>query len=78
MRTSAAATKAALDEDGDTVTLLDPAKIGQLIQTVGAKAVVLRPDHYILGVADTGSELERLVRSIPSMAHLATANVESR
>lgn len=72
------ATKAALDDDGDTVTLLDPAKIGQLIQTVGAKGVVLRPDHYILGVADTGSELERLVRSIPSMAHLATANVESR
>src|SRR6478752_4921686 len=74
----ASATKAALDADGDTVTLLDPAKIDQLIQTVGAKGVVLRPDHYILGVADSASDLERLIRSIPSIAHLATAPAESR
>jgi len=74
----APATKAVLDDDGDTVTLLDPAKIDQLIQTVGAKGIVLRPDHYILGVADSASDLERLIHSIPSIAHIATAPAESR
>lgn len=71
-------TKSALNDDLDTVTLLDPAKIGQLTQTVGAPAVVMRPDHYILGVAETADELERLIRSIPSIAHIATATAESR
>ncbi|WP_417564767.1 bifunctional 3-(3-hydroxy-phenyl)propionate/3-hydroxycinnamic acid hydroxylase [Microbacterium sp.] len=62
----------ALDEDGDIVTLTDPLKIGQLLDAVQAKAIVLRPDHYILGVADTAAELMRLVRRIPSIAQSAT------
>ncbi len=64
--------KAALDEDGDTVTLLDPLKVGEILAAVGAEAVVIRPDHYILGVADTGDDLERLIHQIPSVAQAAT------
>lgn len=66
--------KEALEEDDDTVTLLDPAKVSQLLESVGARAVVYRPDHYVLGVGDTAADLERLVRTIPSLAHIATAN----
>jgi 3-(3-hydroxy-phenyl)propionate hydroxylase len=64
--------KAALDEDGDTVTLLDPLKVGEILAAAGTRAVVIRPDHYILGVADTGDDLERLIRQIPSVAQTAT------
>ncbi|WP_170297202.1 bifunctional 3-(3-hydroxy-phenyl)propionate/3-hydroxycinnamic acid hydroxylase [Georgenia thermotolerans] len=63
-----APTKAALDDDGDVVTLLDPLKVGQLLASVGAKAAVIRPDHYILGVGDTADDLDRLVHKIPSVA----------
>ena len=67
-----AAIKAVLDEDGDIVTLLDPLKVGQLLASVGAKAVVIRPDHYILGVGDTAADLERLVQRDPvHRAHLS-------
>ncbi|WP_054685066.1 bifunctional 3-(3-hydroxy-phenyl)propionate/3-hydroxycinnamic acid hydroxylase [Microbacterium sp. No. 7] len=70
------AIKNALDEDGDTVTLLDPLKVGELLSSVNARALVIRPDRYILGVGDTAADLERLVRGIPSIAHL-TAPVTS-
>lgn len=63
--------KAALDDDSDTVTLLDPAKIGDIVRSVGARAVVIRPDRYILGVGDTAEDLARLVRTIPSVAQSA-------
>ncbi|MET0828247.1 MAG: bifunctional 3-(3-hydroxy-phenyl)propionate/3-hydroxycinnamic acid hydroxylase [Microbacterium sp.] len=72
------ATKVALDEDDDTVTLLDPAKVDQLLTSVGAAAVVLRPDHYILGTAETATDLDRLIRAIPSIAHAAHLTSESR
>lgn len=66
------ATKAQLDEDGDVVTLLDPAKVEHLLTTTGAPAVVIRPDRYILGVGDTAADLERLIRRIPSIGTQAT------
>ncbi|MFD0997365.1 3-(3-hydroxy-phenyl)propionate hydroxylase [Pseudoclavibacter chungangensis] len=69
--------KAALVEDGDTVTLLDPLKIDQILDATKAKAVVVRPDHYILGAGDTAADLERLVRQIPSIAHAATLTVDT-
>jgi 3-(3-hydroxy-phenyl)propionate hydroxylase len=71
------ATKVALDEDDDTVTLLDPAKVDQLLASVGAAAVVLRPDHYILGTAETATDLDRLIGTIPSIAHAAHLTSES-
>lgn len=64
-------TRAALDQDGDTVTLVDPLKIDALLQSVRARAVVIRPDRYILGIGDSPTDLERLVTSIPSIARLS-------
>lgn len=63
------ALKRALDEDADTVTLLDPLKIDQILDAANARVVVMRPDHYILGVGDTAADLERLVLQIPPVAH---------
>ncbi|MDE0545979.1 bifunctional 3-(3-hydroxy-phenyl)propionate/3-hydroxycinnamic acid hydroxylase [Microbacterium sp. C7(2022)] len=68
----------ALDEDPDTVTLLDPAKISWLLETIGSRAAVLRPDHYILGVAETAAELERLLLLIPSLSTTVDLAAESR
>lgn len=62
----------ALEEDGAVVTLLDPATVDELLGSVQASGMVIRPDHYILGVADTASDLERLLRDIPSIARGAT------
>jgi 3-(3-hydroxy-phenyl)propionate hydroxylase len=64
--------KQALDDDGDVVTLLDPSKVADLLASVSAAALVIRPDHYILGVADTATDLERLIRTIPSLARIST------
>lgn len=58
----------ALDADGDIVTLLDLAKIQQLLDSVRAEALVIRPDRYILGVADSAEDLEQLIRDIPSIS----------
>ena len=63
--------RAQLEEDDDVVVLLDPAKVGQILEAIGATAVVIRPDRYILGVGDTAEALERIVRSIPTVAHAA-------
>ena len=65
--------RAALEDDGDVVTLTDPRKIGDILQASQSVAVVMRPDRYILGVADSPADLERLVRLIPTIAHRATA-----
>ncbi|MBW9120483.1 bifunctional 3-(3-hydroxy-phenyl)propionate/3-hydroxycinnamic acid hydroxylase [Microbacterium trichothecenolyticum] len=67
------ALRAALDDDGEVITLLDPAKVSDLLTTIGARAAVLRPDHYILGTAGTAPELERLLLRVPSLA--GTANL---
>jgi 3-(3-hydroxy-phenyl)propionate hydroxylase len=65
--------KERLDEDADVVILLDPAQVGQLLDSVHAQAAVIRPDRYILGVGDTAGDLERLIREIPCITHGATA-----
>ncbi|MDQ7877132.1 bifunctional 3-(3-hydroxy-phenyl)propionate/3-hydroxycinnamic acid hydroxylase [Microbacterium sp. QXD-8] len=72
------ALRAALEDDAETVTLLDPAKVSDLLATLGARAAVLRPDHYTLGTAGTAPELERLLLMIPSLAGAADLTAESR
>lgn len=59
--------KRALNEDGETVTLLDPAKVDLILSSQQAAAVVMRPDHYVLGTANSPSELEQLLKLIPSV-----------
>lgn len=73
-----ASTRHALEEDGDVITLLDPLKIDRILDATAAGAVVIRPDHYILGAADTATDLERLARSIPSIARALSVTAESR
>lgn len=67
--------KAELDEDQDVITLLDPAKVDQLLAATGSRAVVVRPDRYILGVADSAADLERIIRRIPTVGHTVPAAV---
>lgn len=69
--------KRLLDEDGDIVTLLDPLKVDRVLSAAGARALVIRPDHYILGAADTAEVLERLVRRIPSVTSVTSATAEA-
>ncbi|MFZ3415402.1 bifunctional 3-(3-hydroxy-phenyl)propionate/3-hydroxycinnamic acid hydroxylase [Arthrobacter sp. 3Tela_A] len=67
--------RAQLEDDGDVVVLLDTAKTGQILEAAGAAAVVMRPDHYILGLGDTPQELERIVRSIPTVNRAVPASI---
>ena len=72
------AVKAALDADAETITLTDPLKIDQILGAAGATSVVMRPDHYVLGVGDTAEDLERLVLRIPSIARTMTLAADNR
>jgi 3-(3-hydroxy-phenyl)propionate hydroxylase len=67
--------RAQLEEDGDVVVLLDPAKVGQILEASGALAVVMRPDRYILGAGDTAEALERILHRIPTVARAVTARI---
>ena len=67
--------RAWLEDDGDVVVLLDPAKAGQILDDTGAAAVVIRPDRYILGLAEDASALEHLLYSIPSVGQRASVAV---
>ncbi|GAA4718601.1 bifunctional 3-(3-hydroxy-phenyl)propionate/3-hydroxycinnamic acid hydroxylase [Phytohabitans rumicis] len=58
-------TRAAVEADPETVVLTAPKQVGQLLASVEAPAVVVRPDRYILGVADTAADLESLLRLLP-------------
>ena len=60
-----AALRKQLEENDDVVVLLDPAKVGQILEAAGATDVVVRPDRYILGLGDTPEALERLVAQHP-------------
>jgi 3-(3-hydroxy-phenyl)propionate hydroxylase len=64
-----------LEAIDDLVVLFDPAKVGQLLEAADAKVVVVRPDHYILGLGDTPEALERLIGSIPKIGHDVPANL---
>lgn len=64
-----------LEDHGDVVVLLDPAKVGQILEASGAQAVVVRPDRYILGRGDTPEALERLIRNIPLVGRDVPAHI---
>lgn len=65
-----------LDDAGEVVVLLDPAKIGPILQATGTKAAVIRPDRYILGLADNAAELESLIADIPGLRQAAPAAIQ--
>ncbi|MGO1543465.1 MAG: bifunctional 3-(3-hydroxy-phenyl)propionate/3-hydroxycinnamic acid hydroxylase [Gulosibacter sp.] len=61
----------AIDADGDIVVLLEPAQTAPILEGAHAGALVIRPDRYIFGAADTTADLERLVHQIPQLANAA-------
>lgn len=64
----------ALTSDGETAVLTDPETFSDLLASVNGKAAVLRPDRYVLGVADTCEELGALLELVPTLkAALAPA-----
>lgn len=56
----------------DTFWTSDPGLAGWL-EEIGAAAVVLRPDRYVLGIARTVAELDDLASLLPRMAMVAEA-----
>ncbi|WP_162246796.1 MULTISPECIES: bifunctional 3-(3-hydroxy-phenyl)propionate/3-hydroxycinnamic acid hydroxylase [unclassified Rhodococcus (in: high G+C Gram-positive bacteria)] len=56
----------ALSEDPRTAVVTDPMAVTALAGTEGA-AAVLRPDRYVLGIADTADDLSSIVTMIPSV-----------
>lgn len=60
-------TRDQLENDEETVVLLDPAKIGSILTTNDALAVVIRPDRYILGTAQSAADLDQLVQLMPHL-----------
>jgi 3-(3-hydroxy-phenyl)propionate hydroxylase len=59
--------RAAVDADPETVVLMAPDEVSELLTTAGAGAVVIRPDHYVLGLADTTAERDALLRLVPTL-----------
>lgn len=64
-----------LESSGDVVVLLDPEKIDPILQGAQATAVVIRPDRYILGAADSTADLEGLIEMIPGVTVSKPQNV---
>lgn len=56
-----------LESSDEAVLLFDPPKVEPILQAAGAQALVIRPDHYVLGAADSIVELERLIQAIPGI-----------
>lgn len=55
----------ALEEEPEVAVLTSPQHVGQLLTSVEASAVLVRPDRYVLGTAHTPEELEALLRLLP-------------
>ncbi|WP_328531309.1 bifunctional 3-(3-hydroxy-phenyl)propionate/3-hydroxycinnamic acid hydroxylase [Nocardioides sp. NBC_00368] len=64
--------RAALTKDEHVVVVTDPAKVTGLLEAYDATAVVVRPDRYVLGAANSAERFEELLRLIPSLAHTLT------
>src|SRR3954468_22043537 len=61
-----AAIRTAVEADPETVVLTDAEQVAALLAGSAGRAVVVRPDRYVLGVADTPAELETLLALLPS------------
>jgi 3-(3-hydroxy-phenyl)propionate hydroxylase len=73
----AADVRAAVDADPETVVVTDEGLIAPVLTQAGGAAVVVRPDRYVLGTAESPAELEALLRLVPttSLASGAAAPV---
>lgn len=51
----------------EVATLSDPAVVGTLLASAGPNAVCVRPDRYLMGVADEAAALEALLNQVPTL-----------
>ena len=56
-----------IEDHDDVVVLLDPAKTSQLLEATGSRAVVIRPDRYIMSLADDSGDLAAQLVRIPGV-----------
>ncbi len=68
----APATRQALESDDETLVLTDEELIGALLGP-GPSALVVRPDRYVLGGAETAAELQELLRRLPFLQTRSTS-----
>ncbi len=73
-RKAAPALRAAIEQTPHVVLLGDPDAQSALLARYDAQTVVVRPDRYVLGVANNAEELERVLRRIPSLGSSALAH----
>lgn len=59
--------KRVLSESGDLITLTDAKKVDTILSAFGEMAVVLRPDHYVLGATSDPNKLQQLLALVPSL-----------
>ncbi|QZY50632.1 bifunctional 3-(3-hydroxy-phenyl)propionate/3-hydroxycinnamic acid hydroxylase [Leucobacter tenebrionis] len=62
-----------LEDDRDVAVLLDESQTRGLLEASGGLGVVVRPDRYVLGVADSAAELAALIQRLPSQSRPAVA-----
>jgi 3-(3-hydroxy-phenyl)propionate hydroxylase len=74
----APAVRALTGDASEIAVLTAPEEIDQLLASVDASAVVVRPDRYILGTADDSAALESLLKLLPTAAQHADRTTPSR
>ncbi|RSZ63861.1 bifunctional 3-(3-hydroxy-phenyl)propionate/3-hydroxycinnamic acid hydroxylase [Corynebacterium hylobatis] len=56
-------------ESGEEVTVIrQTAEVASLLEDLDTRAVLIRPDRHVLGVADSPAEFDRLIRHLPGLA----------
>lgn len=58
---------ALIEASSEVVALSDPS-VAELLSAEGAQAVCVRPDRYVLGVANDAAALEALLKTVPTLA----------
>lgn len=64
-----------IEANSNVAVMTDPTIVGSLLHSVDAQAVLLRPDRYIVGVADSQADLQRLTQKIPGLSVETAQNV---
>ncbi|MFC8360068.1 bifunctional 3-(3-hydroxy-phenyl)propionate/3-hydroxycinnamic acid hydroxylase [Streptomyces griseorubiginosus] len=71
-------TRALTNDTAEVALLTAPEEIDQLLASVDAPAVVIRPDRYILGTAHEGADLESLLQMLPTRPSTPTGDTLAR
>lgn len=59
---------ARIASSSEVVVLSDEDLVGELLASTASRAVCVRPDRYVLGVADDATTLEALLATVPTLA----------